>query len=69
MSTKPNRKKAARKRKQPTAIIDGIEIKLAPRVYGRHKQPISVLRKIVDLAVTMRNERLKIGSSRKGVNA
>ncbi|MFO1437165.1 MAG: hypothetical protein U1F81_02515 [Verrucomicrobiaceae bacterium] len=63
------RKKAVRKRKPPTAIIDGIEIQLAPRIYGYHKQPISVLRKIVDMAIAMRNERLKTGRRIKSVNS
>ncbi|GEM_PF-2382541 len=50
---KTPRKKTSRKRKPPTAIIDGIEIKLG-RVHGTHKQPIWVLRKIVDMAVAHR---------------
>ena len=65
MPAKTTRKKTTRKRKPPTAIIDGIEIQLAQRIHGYHKQPISVLRKIVDMAIERRNERLKNSSPRK----
>lgn len=58
MPAKTTRRKATRQRKQPTAIIGGIEVKLAPRIYGYHKQPISVLRKIVDTMIAKRNARL-----------
>lgn len=47
---KTTRKNTSRTHKPPTAIIDGIEIQLG-RVHGKHKQPISVLRKIVDMAI------------------
>ncbi|MFN0077339.1 MAG: hypothetical protein ACKVY0_12780 [Prosthecobacter sp.] len=54
MPAKTTRKKTRRTRKPPTAIIDGIEIQLVQRIHGKHKQPISVLRKIVDMAIAHR---------------
>lgn len=54
MPAKTTRKKAVRQSKGPVIVIGGRKVTMVGRIRGKHKQPISVLRKIVDMAIAHR---------------